>query len=361
MTTLRPVLDRDQVRERLVRIFPPDAFDAVLSNPLAAAGVAAMIYVGSVVADEGDPEPENVWSRPSTVLWLSDVIHAHAADDERLAYATAAAISKKRIEQLLEGWGASHHPWYADTTRETLRDEIWPKWRENGAARMRAGIATSSSAPRWALTASFADLFDPALDGDALDAAIADWQDAHLNPGAKLKLHYASQLAGAEHEVTVQLPGYGTRVLDPGVSSMILKGVIEQWAPARLDTPVVLAISQSGDKLYVVDQAVLTSIGISINVSSVLPDAIIVDVGVTPATFWIIEAVATDGEISEARKENLIAWAVEQYIAPEQLQFLSAFASRNAPTIRRRLKDIASGTYCWFLDEPGNELSWREI
>ncbi|MDP7724384.1 BsuBI/PstI family type II restriction endonuclease [Mycobacterium sp. TY814] len=361
MTTLRPVLDRESVRERLVKVFPPEAFDAVLSSPLAAAGVAAMIYVGSVVADEGDPEPENVWSRPSTVLWMSDTIYAHASDDERLAYAGGAAVSKKRIEQLAQEWGDGHHPWYADNSRETLRDEIWPKWRENAAARVRTGIATSSSLPRWALAASFADLFDPALDGDALDAAIADWQDAHLNPGAKLKLHHAAQLAKAEHEVTVQLPGYGTRVLDPGVSSMILKGVIEQWAPARLAQPVVLAISQSGDKLYVVDQAVLAQIGISINVSSVLPDAIVVDVGVTPATFWIIEAVATDGEINETRKENLIAWAVEQYIAPEQLQFLSAFASRNAPTIRRRLKDIASGTYCWFLDEPGNELSWREI
>lgn len=30
--TLRPVVDRDHVRERLVRIFPPEAFDAVLST-----------------------------------------------------------------------------------------------------------------------------------------------------------------------------------------------------------------------------------------------------------------------------------------------------------------------------------------
>lgn len=359
---LRPVVDRKQIRERLVKMFPPDAFDAVLSNPLAAAGVAAMIYVGSIVDDEGDPEPENVWSRPSTVLWMSEEIQAHSTDDERLAYAAAAAISRRRIEALVsDGWGIVHHPWYADTTRETLRDEIWPKWRENGAARMRPGVATSSSLPRWALTASFATLFDPALDGDDLDAAIAEWQDTHLNAGAKLKLHYASALASAEHEVTVQLPGYGQRVLDPGTSSMILKGVIEQWAPARLGTPVVLAISQSGDKLYVADQALMAQIGISINVSTVLPDAIIVDVDDTPATFWIIEAVATDGEINETRKANLTEWAVEQYIAPEQLQFLSAFASRNAATIRKRLKDIASGTFCWFLDEPGNELSWSEI
>jgi hypothetical protein len=47
--TLRPVVDRDLCEERLKIIFPPGAFDTVLSNRLAASSVAAMIYVGAVV------------------------------------------------------------------------------------------------------------------------------------------------------------------------------------------------------------------------------------------------------------------------------------------------------------------------
>jgi hypothetical protein len=320
-----------------------------------------MIYVGAVVPDEGEPVPDLVWARPATVITMSnETLHRHAPD-ERTAYADAQARQSRDVVALLEGWGIEHRPWYAMNSRETLRDETWPKWQANAAARKRSGIPRSSSKPRWALTASFADLFDPALVGDELEAAIAQWQQAHLSPGNKIKLQFASDLAIAAHEVPVSLPGYGVRALEPGVSSLIIKGVVEQWAALRLTTPVVLAISQPGDKLYVMDKAKMAAVGITINVNQVLPDVMIADVGADPVTFWIIEAVATDGEINEARKAKLIEWATDQYIKPDQLQFVSAFASRNANPARRRLKDVASGTYCWFLDEPDRELAWYEI
>lgn len=144
-------------------IFPPAAFDPVMSGPLAAAAVAAMLYVGAVVTDEGDPQPENVWARPSMVVSMSSEALTHTADDERLVYAQAAVRSIKDVVALLKAWGHAHHPWYAANSRETLRDETWPKWRENAAARKLPGIPTSSSKPRWALAASFANLFAPSL------------------------------------------------------------------------------------------------------------------------------------------------------------------------------------------------------
>jgi len=358
---MRPVIDRDLAQERLRMIFPPTAFDPVLSNRLAAAAVSAMIYVGAVVDDEGEPVPDLVWARPATVITMSDeALHRHTTT-ERAVYAEAQARQTKDIIELFEQWGVAHNPWYAMNSRETLRDETWPKWRANAAARKRPGIPTSSSKPRWALTASFADLFNPALAGEALEVATEQWQQTHLSTGNKIKLQFASDLANAEHEVPVQMPGFGERKLEPGIASLILKGVIETWADLRLGNPMVLAISQPGDKLYVMDKAKMANVGITININNVLPDAIIVDVATEPVTFWIIEAVATDGEINSARKEKLIEWAEDQYIKPEQMKFLSAFASRNASPARRRLKDIASGTYCWFLDEPDHELSWREI
>lgn len=359
--TQRPVIDRDAAQERLRVIFPPTAFDPVLSNPLAAAAVTAMIYVGAVVPDEGDPVPEIEWTRPSTVITMSPEALMHTSDNERQAYAAAAARQIKDVVALLADWGHDHHPWYATNTRETLRDETWPKWQGNAAARKRPGIPTSSSKPRWALAASFADLFDPTLTGDELEKAIEEWQQKHLSTGNKIKLQFASDIASAEHEIPVTIPGYGQRTLEPGLASLILKGVIEQWAVMRLGTPVVLAISQPGDKLFVMDKAKMAKVGITINVNQVLPDALIADVSTEPVSLWIIEAVATDGEINDDRKAILTEWASEVYIKAEQLQFLSAFASRNASPAKRRLKDIASGTYCWFLDDPDHELSWRQI
>ncbi len=358
---LRPVVDRDLCEERLKIIFPPDAFDSVLSSRQAAAAVAAMIYVGAVVNDEGDPQPENVWARPSTVISMSDEALAQMADEERLAWAAAAAKQVKNIVALLDQWGVDHRPWYATNSRETLRDETWPKWRSQGAARRREGVATSSSRPRWALTASFADLFGPALNGAALVKAIEDWRDTHMSPGDLLKIQYANDLATSEHQIPIWIPGYGVRYLEPGVASAIIKGVVEEWAPRRLTTPVVVAISEPGAKVWTLDKAKMTAAHISINVSSVLPDAIILDVGTNPKTFWIIEAVASDGEINEDRKADLLSWAQEQYIDPQHCQFLSAFRSRASSPARKRLKDIAVGTYCWFLDEPDRELAWYEL
>lgn len=359
--TLRPVIGRDLCEERLKIIFPPDAFDTVLSNKLAASSVATMIYVGAVVSDEGPPTPENVWARPQTVLSMSDEVFSRTSNSDRLAWAAAAARQVKDIVALLQKWGVEHQRWYATDTRETLRDETWPKWRAHGAVRRREDIPPTSSKPRWALTASFADLFDPGLNGTALIGAIEDWRATHMSPGELLKIQFANELAKSEHQVPVLVPGFGVRNLEPGTASLIIKGVIEEWAPRRLANPVVVAISEPGTKVWVLDKAKMAAAGISINVSSVLPDVIILDAGSKPPTFWIIEAVASDGEVNEERKVDLLAWAQDQYIDPQLCRFLSAFTSRNSREVRKRFKDIAVGTYCWFLDEPNCELAWHEL
>ena len=182
-----------------------------------------------------------------------------------------------------------------------------------------------------------------------------------MSPGDLLRIRYANDLAKAEYQTSVVIPGYGVRTLEPGLASAIIKGVVEEWAPRRLGVPIVVAISEPGTKVWSLDAAKMADAGISINVSSVLPDVIILDAGPKPPTFWVIEAVASDGEINETRKANLLTWAKGQYIDPQHCEFLSAFISRNSPAARKRLKDIAVGTYCWFLDEPDRELAWSEI
>jgi len=88
---------------------------------------------------------------------------------------------------------------------------------------------------------------------------------------------------------------------------------------------------------------------------------VIVDIGETPPTFWIVEAVATDGPVTEDRRRQLIRWAEDQRIPPSSCRFLSAFLDRNADAARRRLKDIAAGTFAWYASEPTCELAWYEI
>jgi BsuBI/PstI restriction endonuclease domain/BsuBI/PstI restriction endonuclease HTH domain len=358
---LRPVVGRDFCQHRLQMIFPAVAFDSTVGNRQAAASVATMIYVGAVVNDDGDPQPEHAWCRPSMVMSLSDQVLARDSDEDRIAWTNAALRRIKDVATLVADWGIEHQPWYATNSREGVRDQTWKFWLRYGAARRRSGVSTSSPSPRWALTASFADLFAPNLTGQALQTAIDTWRDGHLSPGEILRIRYANDLANAQHQTAVNIPGYGVRMLEPGPASAILKGVIEEWTPRRLITPIVVAISEPGAKIWTLDEARMADAGISINVSNLLPDAIILDAGTTPPTFWIVEAVATDGEINEDRKNDLLAWANRQYIDPNLCEFLSAFSSRSSPAARKRLKDIAAGTFAWFLDEPDFELAWYEL
>ena len=360
MTIYLPIVSIEEAVKRLEMIFPRTAFDTVLSSPLAAASVTAMIYVGAVWDDAFEASGQR-WIRPSMVMWLNDVELAYTADADRDDWYAAALSGKRATETLATARGYTMVQRYRDNTRETLRDETWPKWREHGAILFRGGLPTSSPAPRWTLVRSFADLFDPALTGDALSAAIDAWTQHNMSTAGRMRAMSARDLARSEDAVDVLLPNGTHRQLEPGGASQILKGVIEAWAPARLSSPMVLSISEPGDKVYLIDSERLASIGISIDISKLLPDALLVDVGVSPVEFWMIEAVQTDGEISDTRKADLLEWAAAQGIDPDHCQFLTAFSSRNSAPARRRLKDLAAGTYAWFLDEPGLELSWAAV
>ncbi len=320
-----------------------------------------MIYVGAV---EGSSDADiQRYARPSTVLWLQDdVLDLDDAPHREAWYAAAVGPkAKERVRALVEGWGLPFNQWYADNTRETLRDETFPRWREQGALVDRPGLVTSSSRARWALAEAFADLFDPELDGQRLADAIDDWIEAHMSAAGRLKALGVRQMARSTHAVDVTFPTGEQRRLEPGLASHILKGVIEEWAPRRLKSPMVITISEPGDKVFIVDQKVLQAIGVSINVSKLLPDALLADLGSDPVQFWVVEAVASDGPITEDRKAALLSWAASQGIDPAQCRFMTAFASRNASAAKRRLKDLAGGTFAWYLDEPGSELAWNEI
>lgn len=320
-----------------------------------------MLYVDAVVPDTGELPEDAYLARPTTVMWMSDAAYARAAEADRAAWREAAKRTRAKVVGLFETWGEPFEPWYADNSREGPRDETFRRWLPYGAIRKDPGIVTTSSKGRYALTESFADLFDPALADDARDAAIEAWRSNHMDPLDLLRIRAARDRDQQRHAVVVTLPDGSSRSLEPGDASMILKGVVEEWATARLTDPVVLTISEPGRKILLADAATLNDIGLMLDMASLLPDALIVDLGETPPTFWLIEAVASDGPIDEGRKHAFLSWADDQRIPPGSCRFLTAFRSRHSASARKRFKDLAVGTYAWYADEPQRELSWYEI
>jgi hypothetical protein len=77
------------------------------------------------------------------------------------------------------------------------------------------------------------------------------------------------------------------------------------------------------------DSKILSKLGIDLDANNVLPDCVIADLGTDPVTFWIIEAVASDGAVTEGRKTDLLGWAEDQSIPESSCSFLTAFRSRN--------------------------------
>ncbi|MCI3270113.1 BsuBI/PstI family type II restriction endonuclease [Streptomyces cylindrosporus] len=345
---------REAYQERLKKILPQATTGVTSTENLAAASIAfAAMYMGAI----GD-SPR---FRPTMVTWMSDEIVARRSDEERRAYYRAARRGEKAVEALFAQAGVLRGTsWYVGNSREQVRDESIKKMAEHGAVLERTDLAKTSPTGRYSLEPGFAALLDPHLAGETFDAAVIAWQDTHLSPTGKRRAARQRDPNRSTKSVTVSLPEGGQRILHPGESSAILKGVLEFFAP-KLQDPSVLFISQPGEKVNPLDAKALKEMGLAVDQAALLPDCLIADLAPERDEFWFIEVVATDGPITDARKSDLLEWATSQNLKAEQCRFLTAFASRTSSEAKKCLPQLAPGSYAWFDDEPENLLTWDVI
>lgn len=343
MTELPALLNRNQVRERLLEIFPAGAaYRADTTNQTAASTVFVALYIGAIEGGDQLLGPKHVYRMTEEQAALTDPA-------SRAAYVVAIRNPKGEIP------GAR---WYADNTREGIRDDTL---REGfvaiGAVVARGDIPTTSSKPRYALTASFAALFDPALTGEGLSKAIADWQAASLNTGALARLAINLQGAGkVGHKVIVTFPNGETRLLKPGPSSELTKAVVEVFAPRFLAEPAILSISESASKVIARDEALAKSIGLNIQVDKNLPDVILADLGPTHPLLVFVEVVASDGPVSERRKTALLDLVSDAGFPKEHVAFVTAYLDRSDAPFKKNINTLAWGSFAWFASEPDGLL-----
>lgn len=85
--------------------------------------------------------------------------------------------------------------------------------------------------------------------------------------------------------------------------------------------------------MALLDAEALRRLRIRIDVNRVLPESVLADVGEEPVVFWIVEAAATNGAVTEERRAKLVAWAEEQNIRAGNCGFSAP--SSPAPTVPR--------------------------
>lgn len=345
---LPPYAPKELVLERLPLIFTegtPNRQYCV--RDLAASTVFTALYIGAV-------EGQDVYFGPVHVYRMTDMQAGEAELHQRLAYREA--VRKKNVSIPGERW-------YADNTREPIRDETL---RDGlvaiGAVTSRADLPTTSGAPRYALKRDFAALFDPALTGDALTVAIAAFQNAHLSKGALTRMAImkaGAAAASAAEGVRVSFPNGETRFLAPGPSSTITKAVLECFALKFLEKPAVLWLSESGNKVVVRDEAIALSIGIKIEVDKNLPDLILCDLAPAHPLLVFVEIVATDGAMTPMRQQAIHALTDAAGFERKHIAFLTAYSDRQSTGFKKTVSQLAWNTYAWFSSEPENLLLMR--
>lgn len=338
---------RDVAAERLPEIFPEGTPQRnYCTREMAASTVFTMLYIGAI-------EGSGRYLAPKHVYRMTEAQARKPWDEERLAYADNA---------LRPGFHAPGERWYADNTREPIRDETL---REGllgvGAVIQRTDLPTTSSKPRYALKASFAALFDPTLTGEPLANAIADWREDNLSKSALTRIALTRQGATlGHHEVPVTFPNGEARRLAAGPSSVISKAVIENFAGRFLIDPVVLWVSESGNKVVTRDDTLATRIGLRIEADKNLPDIVLVDLGPQAPLVIFVEVVATDGAVTERRKQALLDLTDAAEFARADVAFVTAYFDRDSAGFKKTVPHLAWGSFAWFANEPGQLLHFRE-
>jgi hypothetical protein len=269
---------------------------------------------------------------------------ANAHDSAREVY-NSAILAKKLVPGTR---------WYADNTREPIRDETLRDGLVGiGAVLRREDLPTTSGAPKYALRKEFAALFDPALVGDKLENAIADFHGKYLSKSAQTRLAIIrTGAANRDSSVLVTFPNGEARPLAPGPSSIIAKAVVEVFAPRFLDEPAILWLSESGNKVVVRDEKIANAISLKIDAGKNLPDLILADLGPDDPLIVFVEVVATDGAVNARRRDAFHEMTDAAGFDRKQVVAVTAFEDRQSAGFKKTASQLAWGTMAWFASEP---------
>jgi BsuBI/PstI restriction endonuclease domain len=158
----------------------------------------------------------------------------------------------------------------------------------------------------------------------------------------------------------VTFPNGETRRLAPGPSSVIAQAVIEVFAVRFLETPAVLWLSESGNKVVARDNDLAARIGLAIEADKNLPDVILVELATSEPLLVFVEIVATDGAITRRRRDAIYAITDAAGFDRADVAFLTAYQDRNAAGFKKTVGDLAWGSFAWFSSEPDDILILRD-
>ncbi|KAF5044275.1 BsuBI/PstI restriction endonuclease domain protein [anaerobic digester metagenome] len=335
-----------EIQNRLKEIFPREIdVNGYITREMGAKSIYTMLYGFCVDGDN--------WIRPATITCMTDE-QASIQDMD----------SRKQWLEINQGKNAPRDipgRWYKPNTREPIRDETLREMVRLNAVIERTGLATTSPLPRYSLQGKFAALFNPSLQGEDLTAKIKEWQKEFLSAPALARIALSKRLVSSKSDgVLVRLPNGETRKLASGPSSELTKAVVEQFTKNFTKDPAVILMSESAKKLLLKDDDICRAIGFNVDVSNVLPDLIIAELGEEKPIIIFIECVASDGAINDRRKQELIKMANAANYNESDCAYVTVFIDRADSVSRKLVPSVAWGTFIWYASEPDEIMFLRK-
>lgn len=335
---LPQLLPMAEIQSRLTQIFSEDFPDrGILVGKMAARAFFVFLYGGFI-------ERHERFLRPSYIYFFTEDQSRKTTDADRQQWLLSANKP---------GFRPEGQRWYADTSREPIRDDLMRnQLLRLGIMQKLPGYATTASTPINFLSAQFAALFDPSLQGVSLLNAITHWKEQHLNQATLQRMALRAQgIQSKDGDVLIDMPD-GTRIrISAGPSSNIVKGLIEDYATRHMRHPAVLWLSASDKKAYPQFVELSEKVGLRFDLNAELPDLILAEMKGS-VRFLFCEVVATDGAVTDARKQALLALVQSSNIPESAVNFLTAFEDREAAAFRSNFSKLAVDSFVWFRTEP---------
>ena len=145
--------------------------------------------------------------------------------------------------------------------------------------------------------------------------------------------------------IEVTLPSGNTLDLTAGGQNVLVKAIIEQFAPRFVPGGYVVYLGDAGEKHLLYDSEYLRDLGVEVNPHGRMPDVVIHHV----ERNWLIliEGVTSHGPVNPLRRNQL-----KDLFAGSKcgLVFVTAFLDRSA--MRQYLPSIAWETEVWVAEAP---------
>ena len=247
------------------------------------------------------------------------------------------------VTPVMDFIAASYGKTYKPNTRESVRKETIHQFVDAAIV-----VENPDDPNRPTNSPNYAYQIDPSCLELIRSFGSREWEQnlqTYLASVETLKEKYAQERA--MKRIPVQMPSGQTISLSPGNHNILIKKVLEQFAPCFAPASIPVYIGDTDDKFVYFNSAYLTGLGVSPDMHGKMPDVILHYV----EKDWLIlvEAVTSRGPVDPKRHSELLDLFAR---ARPGLVFVTAFLTRKAMT--GYLADISWETDVWVAESPSH-------